>query len=561
MGNQPSTLSVKHNETIILDQKINRIITLSDIHSDIHAFIICLRDCAKVIRKKHLETIDIYSLDKDTEDLLELNLNIREEQYIDDLNFEWIGGNTHIVICGDIIDGARSNETTTRTGIPGTRCFPEHCTNNEYEQVEIKLLKLINNLNNQAIQQGGRIIKVLGNHEFMNLANNVSVRNYIQPHTLTLGDKYYINSSTKKKYSRINYFNAGNPGSELLLEGGAYLLLIINNNLFVHGQIDPTKTLQDYIDYNKLINDPINNNSNPDNIWSRLQLDLTIWGRNYDKGSAIYENNQKRLNEQYSGIISTPPYNHQQKCESVRDQLNIFIKDIKTIYPKYNYTLDDIRVIVGHCPQFMNDSPYSLSVSNSTFETITKDGNREILNGRIKTGIKNSPDMLFGIGMECDKITNDREPQLTIDDHQRYIYKVDVGSTRAFDNPYPYTYNQIDYTPRTMDDFINEFGSRVPQVLEIQGMNDIRILRSTINNTRIHQPRETIENHINNPDIVNIGGLDLGITDIPSVYRPDEHRKYLLSNSSSEKDLYLKYKKKYLKLQSQLANKEQKNLI
>ena len=254
------------------------------------------------------------------------------------------------------------------------------------------------------------------------------------------------------------------------------------------------------------------------------------------------------------------------------------------MYPKYKYTLDDIRVIVGHCPQFMYDPNYGISVSNSTFETITNDGTREILNGRIKTGIKNSPDMLFGISMECDKITNDREPQSIIDEYQRYIYKVDVGSTRAFDNPYPFIYNQHDYTPRNIDNFINEFGSRVPQVLEIQGTNDIRILRSTLNNTRIHQPRETIENHINNSeiDIWNIGGIDK--TYIPKIHRPYEHRKYILYGGSEAphpsldisftkylkydsisfrnrilEDIFFKkyilYKKKYLKLQTQLKKR------
>ena len=81
MGNKQSTsTSVVYDQTIlestiILDSKINRIIALSDIHSDIHAFIICLRDCARVIKKKSIETVNIFSLDKDTEELLEMNLN------------------------------------------------------------------------------------------------------------------------------------------------------------------------------------------------------------------------------------------------------------------------------------------------------------------------------------------------------------------------------------------------------------------------------------------------------------------------------------------------------
>lgn len=67
--------------SIIIDDSINRIIALSDIHSDIHALIICLRDCARVIRKIDSIPINIDEIDRDTEDLLELNLNIHEDKY------------------------------------------------------------------------------------------------------------------------------------------------------------------------------------------------------------------------------------------------------------------------------------------------------------------------------------------------------------------------------------------------------------------------------------------------------------------------------------------------
>ena len=62
------TLDEKY-KTVILDNKITRIIALSDIHSDIHAFIICLRDCAKVIKKKSHVYTNIHLLDEDKEKL------------------------------------------------------------------------------------------------------------------------------------------------------------------------------------------------------------------------------------------------------------------------------------------------------------------------------------------------------------------------------------------------------------------------------------------------------------------------------------------------------------
>ena len=39
-------------KTEMIVEENRRIIALSDIHADIQALIICLRDCAKVIRKK-----------------------------------------------------------------------------------------------------------------------------------------------------------------------------------------------------------------------------------------------------------------------------------------------------------------------------------------------------------------------------------------------------------------------------------------------------------------------------------------------------------------------------
>jgi hypothetical protein len=59
--------------------------------------------------------------------MLELNLNDNEILYRDNLNYEWIGGTTNIVICGDILDGYRQS-TMMRIGI--NRCSHGACTNN-----------------------------------------------------------------------------------------------------------------------------------------------------------------------------------------------------------------------------------------------------------------------------------------------------------------------------------------------------------------------------------------------------------------------------------------------
>ena len=95
------------------------IISLSDIHGDIDALIIALRDCAKVIKSKNnIPDLSIQgnnNRDIELDKLLKLDLNDNADATLFDLNhnltFSWIGGNTHVVIVGDILDPRRDNST------------------------------------------------------------------------------------------------------------------------------------------------------------------------------------------------------------------------------------------------------------------------------------------------------------------------------------------------------------------------------------------------------------------------------------------------------------------
>jgi len=108
-----------------------------------------------------------------------------------------------------------------------------------------------------------------------------------------------------------------------------------------------------------------------------------------------------------------------------------------------------------------------------------------------------------------------------------YIYRVDVGSSREFDQ---------DLTDKVLDsdtpiDMENKYlFSKTPQILAInrKGEQDIiTIIKSKMKNTRIHLPRPIYETIINNSP--SLKGLDL-------------------SNPYYLQTKYLKYKKKYLEL-------------
>ena len=126
-----------------------RVIALSDIHADLEAFIVCLRDCANVIQKQKPFLFDNSKPDSDLYYQLSL-ASVHEPDYSSDLHYEWIGGDTIIVIVGDLIDGARENDSAKKSnGVEEVSYYP---------QVEIKLLKFINALNVQAKPFEGGII-------------------------------------------------------------------------------------------------------------------------------------------------------------------------------------------------------------------------------------------------------------------------------------------------------------------------------------------------------------------------------------------------------------------
>ena len=113
---------------------VKKLIFLSDIHGDMMGFIINMRDCAKVIRKKKEYPFDQNKIDDDLIRQMNVNLNKlfidkdkkdelkylspskhdyfyenldKIESYNDGMNYEWIGEDTHVVIVGDIIDNIR----------------------------------------------------------------------------------------------------------------------------------------------------------------------------------------------------------------------------------------------------------------------------------------------------------------------------------------------------------------------------------------------------------------------------------------------------------------------
>jgi hypothetical protein len=454
-----------------------RIISLSDIHGDIHSLIIALRDCGEVISKENFINS---KEDAELEQLLEIDISEKDNGYVDSLNYKWIGRDTHVVIVGDFLDCKREGNNIFRKDGFGQ---------NEYPQIEIKIFRFINAINKQAQKSGGRIIKIFGNHELMNIIKGTGpfITRYSYPNTIKQINYY-------RGYNRIECFNYGNEGYKLMLEDGMYILFKINNNLFVHG--GPTDDY-DFNNYNT-INYKINTNNIEDDLFIKLNNNgnenSPLWNR------LLGDNNK----------IEERIYNNDIFCNNVKQLLtkikgnNYFNDDIKTM-----------RIIIGHCVQ--NSSTIN-NIQNTTFSYINEevsDDIKEVLEPKLETVIKDNKRIIpkklnllddknqviikennkepyqdvkyrgyadlekrivFGITMECDNDLNSAD---------NYIYKVDVGASRGFDNSI-----QIpQYSDLSEEELENKyFLSRTPQILEIIN-NKPRIVRSLVNNTKIHQPR------------------------------------------------------------------------
>jgi hypothetical protein len=526
-----------------------KIITLSDIHGDIQSLIIALRDCGNVIKKKEGFSFNNKTIDSNLDELLLIDISSNDYNYTDDLNYEWCGNDTHIVIVGDFLDAKRENNDITVKkniiiSISGKfkTIEEKNYGMNEYPQIEIKLFKFLNSLNKQAKKYGGRIIKMFGNHEIYNILSD-NYQNFIRRYGY---NETFLVKNYYKQQNRFDSFKIGGEGYKLLIEDGIYLLFKINNNLFIHGELINKHSEKPYLnkmtfeDYN-YINYIINFDSNllySSNIIKNIIINnlITIYNTiGIDNDSPLWQRT----------------FGSSDLIESRIKDNDLFCKNIKNIFHTlkgnnlFNDNIDDLRIIIGHCPQYFSTV---YNQPNTTFShVIEQDEIKEILGPQLEiikdttylpnkltikdehykkyyelSGLKEqikkneSPgdlyedhfnddffkqsytidntklidktkydikhrgyanldkQIVFGISMECDK---DKDAS---DSH---IYKVDVGSSRGFDDSQLLQYSQLSEKNK-----IQYLLSRTPQILQIRN-NKPEIIRSKLNNTLIHQPR------------------------------------------------------------------------
>ena len=481
---EPTPQEPIHQEYIKLNtvNKHNgKVFALSDIHGDLHSLIISLRDCAKVIGKHGYNNGENNEVvDPEIELNLLIDICTEDNDFDETFGYEWIGGNSYIVICGDIIDPKRSEidpPTNSNYCIKddhiSSSCNKIPCLN--YPQIEIKILRFINAMNERAFINGGRIIKLLGNHEIESIKENNN--NFIDKYSFTNSGREYYRGKT-----RYEIFNFGNEGFKLLLKYDCKILIIINNTIFVHGQIPKIYKLKDIIKDNQIINNTLLYNIGDEDYdkykdaWniiilkynnSNSPLQLRNW--------ASYDNYNSRIQ---TGILQAIFCNQE------------VITTLENFLEKKGNIINKMRVVIGHCVQ-SDFTIKSKQIPTTTF-THLKDNDRASKTYSIddiyfgKSDI-NDQNKIFGITMQCPKM--DKRNKVT----DFFIYHIDVGSSRGFD--------KHNHLISDIPDENKYLFSRNPQILSIDtnlttGDAEVLIIKSKMKNTRIHLPRPSYEDLI-----------------------------------------------------------------
>jgi hypothetical protein len=465
-----------------------RVIALSDIHADLEALIICLRDCANVIAKKDGYRFSQSMPDSDLYNQLYL-ASVHDPDYVADLHYQWVGKDTIVVIVGDLIDGARESDSAKKykNSIEEVAYYP---------QVEIKILNFINAINVQAKDKNGGIIKIIGNHDYENFKGNEDM---IARYTYTpdRNNPTYYKHPDGTFESREEFFQFGHTGYKLYQDTlGMYLLYGINDMLFVHGQLPSKELLEKGVNMatiktiNKLLHE----------TWSKNRT-YTIIGQEtpmkFDTEQEWVSGYLKPMLEQYDEIIqdmlwsrtygdideredAQPDITPEQFEKQIRETITTFCGDLCGDDPANN-----VRVFIGHCQQHtvhQDPEPRELTTLG---HVCARNPMVEIIdNASFYKGIPNSAkesnlieNKTFGIVTEFLNPIRDNL-------YQFLLYKIDVAMSRGQD--FTEDYENLLNGKLTEE---NYFNPRVPQIIEVVGPH-LRIHRSTTTNMSRHMKRD-----------------------------------------------------------------------
>ena len=381
----------------------SNIFAIGDIHGDIIPLIVCLRDCCQVIKKKTNFNFKQDQFDSDIN--AEMSKEWNDTTFKDDLNYEWIGGNSAVVFCGDLLDNVRG---------------PIEKKPQEYPMEEARIFKFINALNKKAMIKGGRIFKVLGNHDMYNL-NGITkgkLSSYVS--------RYAINYEGYKQGAtdRLDYFYKGNPGAKLIGEDGAYLFLMLKDFIFVHGGISSTLlNVKNIEKTNASLMEFINNNKNTifDSETTSIENQLTF-----------SDDNDGLVHDRFFGFKDD--FSEQEVCSILYNKFKTLCNDLKQRTQNNNYCdPNKMKLVIGHCNQNKSTSDRD-KIFKASFVNLLKENKTnnftftQEFNSPVYKGEPSKDTSIYGITVSC----GDRDQNTNMNYNNPSIFRIDVGMSRGF---------------------------------------------------------------------------------------------------------------------------------
>jgi hypothetical protein len=490
-----------------------RIIAISDIHSDLDALIIQLRDCAGIIAldedlpqnfdyRTSFANVNISDGIPDQVAIHLPNGEVREAPYRDSMGFRWIGGNTCVVIVGDIIDGGRNGAIRL-----------------EYNNEDVKILRFLNAICENAILAGGKIIKLLGNHEWFNIFVNDEIIESCN--TATALAVSYLGVDRKNLFSVDNtaYTLLGNANYN-----NVYAIIArINDYIFVHAGFSQTMTLKINELFQIIEPDPIGRRMF-DNIDEFINMINNYTTRRITKSEPLpYDNVLKNIVQ--SGehtLLQTRKLGYPTDIDlSIRQYMtrnpanleysrgSSICKILAESMNRVCVDCEQFKLVIGHCIQF--DSTIK-NKYNSTYNYTYRQGNKQISTSLNPNSTNVADHLYYGrsdssagapkvFGMTLDCYNNGQQHNTRLNGFK--LYRLDTGSSRGFDNLSLFNVinnvyvsipiSQLDLTnainrERLKESLIKIFLSRSPSILEITA-DDVKIIRSSLSNTIEWQKR------------------------------------------------------------------------
>jgi len=423
-----------------------KVFAFSDIHSDLDALIVLVRDCAGVVKKK--ESSPEFDVSKRDTDL--------DKEYSVDgdksLGYEWCGGNAIVVIVGDILDGARHSEKNITE--------PIVCKSGHFQDlVEVKILDFLFEMSKKAskIDKDAGFHIVIGNHEWYNMIMAYDGNgNWCLPYICR--DEQY---NTIYKVERKAFFSTEKGIEKLRLQHlkRLYIVLQIDDNVFVHGQLPPLDKLRSDSDWEMIISD-INTELQDGKSFAIINKKIPIvsemlWRREWgapDKDDHELDGTEKKTKRKVD---------EEAFCQNVNQILALMFQG------------KAIRCFIGHSIQ---SEVYYKPEQIKTFDTKVEDERKylEIYSDQaVTTQVAGDKTHWIAITLECT-VPKTKKAQ---------IIKLDVGVSRAQDMilekdyiPYQHYYLQ----------------PRCPQLVHFLTHGDeMYVVRASLEHTMTHIIRES----------------------------------------------------------------------